>query len=70
MCWYIAITLISIVLIINTIIIGYLIKRISDLEIKHTVHTSRINNQTDCILMLTSISKLLEKRVINIEENK
>lgn len=65
----IAVIILAVVSVVNGIFINYLLKRISELEIKLSVHTTRLNNQTDCLLLISGILNKIEKDFYNEENN-
>lgn len=63
------VSILAIIVAIHGIFIYNLFKEIRRLEDKLMIHTTRLNNQTDCILILTNILEKVEKNLFD-EVNK
>lgn len=65
---YVFVSIIAIIVAIHGIFIYNLFKEIRRLEDKLTVHTTRLNNQTDRLLLISGILNKIEKDFYNEEK--
>lgn len=65
---YVFVSIIAVIVALHGIFIYNLFKEIRRLEDKLTVHTTRLNNQTDCLLLISNILNKIEKDFYNEEK--